>query len=154
MASKPFYHILGELYDDQVKFTRFGGMEWGCVSPLHETAYDKNDPNFSTLCPDYNWISRLLLGLYVLTEWIQSFIKFYLELKIYIVIGSNFTIFGFSKLSLIVTFFIIINRNNFGVTTVLVSNISKISNILHISSNIVIYNYFSMRHGVDQLEAG
>jgi len=70
MVSKPFFHIFGELYDEQFKFSRFGGMEWGCVSPLHETAYGKTDENFDNTCPDYNWISKIILGIYVLTLWI------------------------------------------------------------------------------------
>jgi len=99
MVRKPFFHIFGELYDEQIGFTKFGGMEWGCVSPLHDTAYNKDDDNFSTMCPDYNWISRILLGLYMLTEGVDFFyfsyfllIKKYNRKKYWVGISSTFSV--------------------------------------------------------------
>jgi len=60
---KGFFHIFGELYDDEIGVTGFGGMDWGCENPFDPDAQHRPD----SLCPSSGWLSLLLMAGYVLT---------------------------------------------------------------------------------------
>lgn len=65
-----FFHIFGELYDDEIQLTPYSGFEWGCVNPLDPAAYETSSDDFNTICPSSNWVSLFLMAAYVLTVWI------------------------------------------------------------------------------------